>query len=110
VLIAKRVLTIQDGAVDKSVPIRIYAPEFDGGWRCRYEIGWPDGAWTSAAGGVDAVQALHLALQKIGTEIYFSEHHRSGALRWIEPGQGYGFPVPKDARDILIGEDQRFEG
>ncbi|WP_425330050.1 DUF6968 family protein [Terrirubrum flagellatum] len=51
------------------VPIRIFAPVVnEAHFLCRYEIGWPEGAWTSAAAGVDAVQALHLALQKIGVE------------------------------------------
>ena len=58
--------------------------------------------------GVDAVQALELALRMIGAFIYGSDHHESGNLIWGAPGQGYGFPVPNTIRDLLIGEDKKF--
>jgi hypothetical protein len=44
-------------------------------------------------------------MQSIGTDIYFSEYHKSGQLMWEAPGKGYGFPVPHNARDLLIGDD-----
>lgn len=25
---------------------------------------------------------------------------------WTAPGQGYGFPVPKNISDLLVGEDK----
>jgi hypothetical protein len=31
-------------------------------------------------------------------------------LRWGEPNQGYGFPVTKNARDLLVGYDKEFDG
>ena len=77
---------------------------------CRYEIDWPEVTRKSFAAGLDSVQALHLALQKIGIDIYMSKHHESGALIWINPDDGYGFPVPKNGRDFLIGSDKTFEG
>lgn len=33
-----------------------------------------------------------------------------GQLYFEMPGSGYGFPAPKDARDLLVGEDKRFDG
>jgi hypothetical protein len=59
-----------------------------------------------AAGGVDAVQALDLAMRMIGAQIYASDHHASGKLMWLEPGKGYGFPVTKGIRDLLTGDDR----
>jgi len=53
------------------------------------------------------VQAVLLTMQKIGTEIYMSEYHKSGRLLWTAPGRGYGFPVPSNLRDLLIGDDAR---
>lgn len=86
-------------------------PELEGSaWRCAYEIGWPDGSRASAAYGVDAVQALELAMQKIGIELYMSDAHEAGALVWERPGGGYGFPLPVNARDLLIGDDKAFGG
>lgn len=29
---------------------------------------------------------------------------------WEKPGDGYGFPIPKNGRDLLIGADKIFEG
>jgi hypothetical protein len=79
-------------------------------WVCRYEIGWPCERRSSFGAGFDAVQALHLTLQKIGMEIYRSAYHATGRLAWGEQGMGYGFPVPRSGRDVLIGDDRRFEG
>lgn len=46
----------------------------------------------------------------VGTDIYTSDYHASGKLRWGEPGTGYGFPVPSSIRDLLIGDDKKFFG
>jgi hypothetical protein len=61
-----------------------------------------------AAGGVDDVQAIAIALQMIGAFLYASDHHASGKLVWLEAGKGYGFPVPNNLRDMLIGDDKKF--
>jgi hypothetical protein len=106
-LIATRVLKLRRPAGDIEIPIQIFAPEQEGtSWSCKFEINWPDGTIRMAAGGVDAVQALHLALQLIGAQIYASDHHASGKLMWLEPGKGYGFPATKGIRDLLIGDDK----
>jgi hypothetical protein len=105
--IATRTLTLRRTSGDVEIPIRIFAPEQKAGdWSCQFEIAWPDGTWTMAAGGVDAVQALHIALQLVGAQIYASDHHASGKLMWLEPGKGYGFPVPSSIRDLLVGDDK----
>ena len=111
-LIASRDLTyVEADGNPVPIPIRLFAPEDAGrGWRCRYTIGWPSGADESAGHGVDRVQAILLTLQMIGTRIYASDYHRSGPLRFEEFGRGYGFPVPKNARDLLVGDDNIFDG
>jgi hypothetical protein len=53
------------------------------------------------------MQALILALKMIGTEIYMSDYHKSGNLMWDEPGQGYGFPVAHNIRNLLEGRDAK---
>ena len=91
------------------IPIVIFTPrEIDGSWFCKFTIGWPDGEIAMDAGGVDSVQAIELALNMIGAFIYSSDHHVSGELMWLEAGKGYGFPVTKDLRDLLVGEDRKF--
>jgi uncharacterized protein DUF6968 len=107
-MIATRVLkvSVEGGTVE--VSIRIFAPEpAEVDWSCRFEIDWPDEKLTRNAVGIDAVQALLLALQMIGAQIYASDHHESGRLIWHEPGRGYGFPVPSTIRDLLVGDDKK---
>lgn len=111
-LIGTRVLTLRTEAGEVPVPVTIHGPEegTDGGWLCRYEIGWPDELRVSVAGGVDALQAVHLTMQKIAIELYTSDEHREGRLSWSGQGGGYGFPMPKGGRDLLVGFDKQFDG
>jgi hypothetical protein len=108
-IIADRSLQLEQGNNSKNVAVRIFAPEREGtAWSCAYEIDWPEGTRRAAAGGFDSVQALVLALQKIGAEIYTSDYHKSGALSWSKPREGYGFPVAHNLRDLLIGDDAKY--
>lgn len=108
-IIATRLLVLRDKGRTIDIPVRIQAPEkAKVDWICRFEIGWPEGQVERWGTGVDAVQALLFALQMIGAELYASSEHTSGHLEWLEPGRGYGFPVPENIRDLLIGDDKRF--
>jgi hypothetical protein len=108
-MIATRILKLKGSQSDADVEVSIFAPEPDGSsWKCAYEIGWPGNKWSSQAGGIDSIQALVLALQKIAVEIYYSDYHKSGKLFWDSPGSGYGFPAPRDARDVLVGDDRKY--
>jgi len=107
-IIATRILTLSDKSNQK-VSIRLHAPEpAKVDWICRFEIDWPEGKGERWGAGVDAVQALLAALQMIGAEIYASEENKSGKLMWLAPGRGYGFPVPNNIRDLLVGDDKTF--
>jgi hypothetical protein len=109
VIIATRTLTLLDDQRAVEVPIRLYAPEpAQVGWICRFEIAWPEGKIERWGSGVDAVQALSIAMQMIGAEIYVSRHHEANRLMWLAPGRGYGFPVTNNIRDLLVGDDQKF--
>jgi hypothetical protein len=108
-IIATRRLVLRDQGRDIDIPIRIHAPEnAEVDWICRFEIGWPDGKVERCGTGVDAVQALLFAMQMIGAEVYASSQHQSGRLEWLESGRGYGFPVPNNIVDLLVGDDRRF--
>jgi hypothetical protein len=109
-LIGTRTLRFEDGADRIDIAIEVHAPERgeDGGWFCRYAIDWPDERRESEGWGHDALQAVWLTLSKIGIEIYTSAYHQTGRLVWEEAGQGYGFPVPPNARDMLVGDDALF--
>jgi hypothetical protein len=106
-MIATRVLQLRAPERGVEIPIRLFAPqpgEHDE-WVCRYEIDWPEGRRIMSACGVDSVQAIVIALQMIGAEIYTSSYHKSGDLIFEGPSRGYGFPVPSTFRDLLIGDD-----
>jgi hypothetical protein len=106
-IIAHRSLVYRNGTSDIAIPINIHAPvEADRCWECRFEIDWPDEKSSRVVRGVDGVQALYLAMQRVAVELYGSEYHRSGALRWQKAGDGYGFPTIKASYDDLIGEDR----
>lgn len=107
-LIAERRLEILDGKNRHAVDIRIFQPQkvADHEWRCEYEIGWPNAARRFAGHGIDSVQALNIALQMVGTEIYTSTYHRAGKLHYDRLPGGYGFPVAANCRDLLEGYDK----
>jgi hypothetical protein len=109
-MIANRILKLRRESGDLDIAVRLYLPEqIEGGvWLCRYEVDWPHGTWKHAAQGIDSVQSIMIALQMIGSEIYASEYHESGALMFDVPKRGYGFPVSPSLRDLLIGDDAKY--
>lgn len=109
-LIGTRMLRLKlpDGPV--VVPVSVYVPTpSDNAWSCEFEIGWPDGMRRSRAAGADALQAVHAAMQRIAIELYMSPYHAQGLLAWGDR-PGYGFPMPKSGRDLLVGYDKEFDG
>jgi hypothetical protein len=105
--IAGRVLIMKVGGRELEVPIAIYAPVDKGDhWRCAFEIGWPDKPKLGAGNGIDAAQALLIALKFIGTELYTSKAHAAGKLKCPGLRAGYGFPLPQTIRDLAEGEDR----
>jgi hypothetical protein len=106
VMIMERILKLRTSHGTVDVPVRIFSPvQETNSWQCHWKIQWPDRIRQNTAGGFDAVQSLILALQMVGVELYASEEHRSGRLQWITPGDGYGFPVTHNCRDLLEGDD-----
>ncbi len=105
-ILAQRLLTCATSDGDVAVAVTLHAPsQGERDWSCRYEIDWPEQPRRGHGYGIDATQPLSLALQAIGADLYTSEWHASGRLRWTEPGRGYGYPVPKTIRDLLVGDD-----
>lgn len=111
-LIASRTLQIHKNGKEHDFDVRLFKPEYDGSaWKCTYEIDWPDKPIIQGIYGADAFQAIELATQMIGVRLYTSQHHETGSLVWANaPGCGYGFPVTKTLRDMLIGDDKREYG
>jgi hypothetical protein len=77
-------------------------------WSCRYEIGWPEGVKVREAWGSDSFQAIISALQAIGSDTYTSANHQTGQLSFREAGNGYGFPVLVNLRDVMTRDDAKY--
>ena len=108
-MIAKRILRLERDHDVFDIAIRIYAPVGEGRvWSCRYEIDWPEGQQVMSVSGIDSVQAILLAFQMIGADIYTSTYHKSGRLVFEAPGLGYGFPVTESLRHLLVGNDRKY--
>jgi hypothetical protein len=100
-VIADRKLSLTDGTI---VTVQIGMPQrsTEEFYFCPYKIvGLGDGK-TRRAGGVDAVQALQLALQKVGIDLYVLKDARKTALSWEGGAEGdLGFPLPENISEIL---------
>lgn len=117
-IIATRELTaICKSGERKPVTLRLEAPvEENGMWRCWYEIDFPEDGWPaqvtrSYAAGADAMHAIQMGLMKLGAEVHFTSYHKEHKLSWGDGEEGaYGLVVPKNARDLLRGEDITYYG
>ena len=110
-MIANRTLNFKIKDRIFPVEIRVFPPERqpEGHWFCRYEVDWPDRPRQNRAGGQDAIQALLGAFGMIGAELYTSDYHKNGQILPLdESWVGYGFPVPHNLRDLLIGQDAEY--
>jgi hypothetical protein len=45
----------------------------------------------------------------IGAELYSSKYHDAGQLVFERENGGYGFPVANGLRDLLVGDDAKFQ-
>jgi hypothetical protein len=106
-IVAGRLLTMKVGRRDVEVPVTVYAPVDKGDhWRCDFTIGWPDKPRHGHGNGIDSAQALLIALQFVGLELYVSKAHKAGKLKCPGRRAGYGFPLPRTIRDEAQGEDR----
>jgi hypothetical protein len=108
-MICERILKLRQDRSHRLVSVRLFLPaELKESWGCRWEIHWPDRMRRGEAFGHDGMQAVVLALQAIGSELYASDEHASGQLSWAEGRSGYGFPVPRIIRGLLVGDDAEY--
>jgi len=110
-IFAARTLTLALGPGEATVPVevRIHAPEAAPGRgtvHCVVEIGWPERTLVQSVYGHDGVDAVRMAMLVAGTLLYASAAHAEGRLSWLAPGDGYGFPVPGNMVDMLVGLDK----
>lgn len=99
-VIATRTLASGDRTISVSIGQPFVPPDFDGNWCCPYRIEGLGGGAIRYAGGVDAVQALWMALLMIGTDLYTSAPGIAGRISWLGM-RNLGFPVPEAVRDLV---------
>ena len=108
-IIATRTLEGVFDSVRAAVDVKVFLPAQTlphDDWECRIEIDWPMGTRHITVGGVDAAQALILALQMTATNLYLRRPANCTSLTWLGSDEGLGFPLPPNLRDLARGEDR----
>ena len=93
-VIAERQLVGKKGEQTFTVTVKIGrpVPHPEGDWECPYLISGPPNPISIRVAGVDAVQALYLALRMIGSDLRFL--YKDIHLQWLDMDD-LGFPVPE---------------
>ncbi len=99
-VIARRTFTIGRAASYTS-EVLIYAPVADGAdFRCDYEITEDGKVINSFHGmGVDSMQALISALQRVGAVLTYSDHATKRDLYWNDQNDHLGLLLPPSCED-----------
>lgn len=101
-VLAERTLDLDLGGRRRDVTVLIGAPQPQPGSSdcfCAYQILGLDDTTVRYVGGVDAAQALYLAMEAVGTFLSATPEARSGRLTWYGE-RALGFPV-RDQRPQL---------
>jgi hypothetical protein len=90
-LIARREYTLTAAGRQATIVVQLGKPapfpdEPSGDWYCPWIVDGPDGRWEHHAGGVDALQALLLAVSALRAELQVLA--RKGELTWLAGGLG----------------------
>ena len=83
----------------KQILCRFLRPVLDeGDYRCDIEIDWPEPGTSKHAYGVDEVQALLLAMQRVHLDLLAARENRGTDVAWFGD-LSLGLPIPNAARD-----------
>lgn len=86
---------------DQKITVYVGKPYlFKGDYRCDLEIVGFEKKIESYAMGTDSVQAIFLALTKIGTLLYTSEDYKNGKLTLYE-SSNLDIPYPSSIADLV---------
>src|SRR6266853_5204803 len=103
-VIARRMLTEYTGDSIREVAVSIGAPRPHpkGDWECPFAIESYGQSKVEFAGGVDALQALLMAIEEVRTRL-----DQTGCrFEWLGPDLGWGAGIP---RQVPMGYGKRFE-
>jgi hypothetical protein len=89
------------GEAAQEVTVCIKPPSQVGNdYRCEFQIAGLGDERARHAMGIDGAQALMLALQLIGANLYTSDASKQGRLTWLG-SRNLGFPVPSSISDLI---------
>jgi hypothetical protein len=97
---ATRELELQhSGGQKTAVTVGIYQPrEVEGEWQCDYETRGLGKPRRRFAAGIDAMQALMLALRAVASDLATCDEGIAGRLRWLDQSDlGFASSLEKDA-------------
>jgi hypothetical protein len=105
--ILSRIYRVLDGDVTRRLRVTWNAPveEADETWFCEVELdeeGKP--VRRARTGGVDAVQALYLALCMVAARLHTDERY----VFWFEPDDDLGLPTARAIDDLVAARAERF--
>ena|SRR5579859_2027543 len=92
VLIGERILRREDGGPGVTVKVFVPVKDDGGGFRCYYQICGMVSEAVRFGAGVDAIQAIQIALKNIGADLYL--RHKDVKLIFGDV-DGPGFPPPE---------------
>jgi Domain of unknown function (DUF6968) len=97
-IVARRELDVRDS--DQKVIVDLARPYArpTGEFGCPYRIACGQTVIQREIFGVDAFQALQLALRMISEHLYYDQELPIGRMYWLEPEGDIGFPTPPEIR------------
>ena len=101
-LIAERTLVLElNGGVKREVVVRLGRPEPDGDdWACSYQVVGFERACGLRVLGVDAFQALLLAIKSVAVDIDREAKRSGGELFWLGQATA-GFPASQGKKGTV---------
>ncbi len=101
-IIARRDFELVDGnSVNVLVGVPDRFPDSEHDYYCPYQILGLQDERVRYAAGIDSIQAIMLALERIGIDLYTSEEYKDGRLKSQSHKKGdLGFPLPDGLSDI----------
>jgi hypothetical protein len=103
-VLAERILELDEGTLRSQVRVLIGAPKYLPGtsdFYCPYQVLGLSDDTVRYTGGVDAAQALYLAMEAVGTWLAATPEARSGRLSWYGE-RSLGFPVREQRPNLRL--------
>ncbi|MGH9461837.1 MAG: DUF6968 family protein [Vicinamibacteria bacterium] len=101
-LVAERTVVLEDGSgVRRTILVKLCKPEPDGNdWACSYQVIGFEREMGLRVMGVDAFQALLLAIKGLVVDLEVEARRVGGRLDWLGQSTG-GFPVSQGEKGTV---------